>query len=124
MLELMTSSILKKNAKPGIEIDPEVFQKLLAADGAAQDYFGISVAATADDSTIVVGATGDDDKGSSSGSVYIFTKQANGSYLETQKLVASDGRANDGFGHSVAISNTSVFIGAYNHLSKGAVYVY
>ena len=54
----------------------------------------------------------------------MFTKQADGSYLETQKLVASDGAANEYFGYSVAISNTSVVVGAQNHLTKGAVYVY
>ena len=155
-------------------------QKLVAIDGATYDYFGFSVAVSGDGSTIVVGANGDDDKGASSGSVYIFTKQANGSYLETQKLTASDGTANDYFGcsaaisadgttivvgafsgggggtgtvyvftkqakgsylqtqklvasdgvgddyfgGSVAVSSTSVVIGAYNHLDKGAVYVY
>ena len=128
MLELMLLSNLKKLSapgnEPGLEIDPEVFQKLVATDGATNDTFGTSVAVSADGSTVVVGATGDDDKGSNSGSAYIFTKQANGSYLQTQKLLASDGAASDYFGTSVAISNTSVVIGAQNHLSKGAVYVY
>ena len=41
-----------------------------------------------------------------------------------QKLLASVGAASDNFGYSVAISNTSVVIGAQNHLSKGAAYVY
>ena len=124
----MTGSFLKKLSapgnEPGLEIDPEVFQKLVATDGATNDTFGTSVAVSADGSTVVVGATGDDDKGSNSGSAYIFTKQANGSYLQTQKLLASDGAASDYFGTSVAISNTSVVIGAQNHLSKGAAYVY
>ncbi len=33
------------------------------------------------------------------GTAYIFTKQANESYLQSQKLVASDGVANDVFGY-------------------------
>lgn len=41
-----------------------------------------------------------------------------------QKLLASDGAANDQFGWSVAVSNTSVVIGAYANLGKGAAYVY
>ncbi len=41
-----------------------------------------------------------------------------------QKLLASDGAANDQFGYSVAVSNTSVVIGAYANLGKGAAYVY
>ena len=99
-------------------------QKLLAADGTDGDQFGRSVAVSADGSTVVVGAYGDDDKGTNSGSVYVFTKQANGSYLQSQKLTASDGAANDRFGFSVAVSNTSVVVGAFNHLNKGAVYVF
>ena len=44
-------------------------QKLTASDGAAEDYFGISVAISGD--TALVGAAGDDDNGSLSGSAYI-----------------------------------------------------
>ena len=99
-------------------------QKLLAADGAANDQFGRSVAVSGDGSTVVVGAHCDDDKDIDSGSAYIFTKQSDGSYLQSQKLLASDGAANNYFGGSVAVSNTSLFVGAYNHLDKGAVYVY
>ena len=66
MLEMMTGSLLKKITEPGLEINPEMFEKLGASDGAAGDYFG----------------------------------------------------------YSVAVSNTSVVIGAYNHLGKGGVYVY
>ena len=45
--------------------------KLLAADGAANDGFGYSVAISGD--TVLIGAYGDDDKGSDSGSVYVFS---------------------------------------------------
>jgi hypothetical protein len=44
--------------------------KLVAADGAAGDYFGESVSVSG--STIVFGARYDDDKGSNSGSAYVF----------------------------------------------------
>jgi hypothetical protein len=44
--------------------------KLLAPDGAAWDDFGHSVAI--DGNTALVGAYGDDDKGDSSGSAYVF----------------------------------------------------
>ena len=46
--------------------------KLTAADGAS--YVGISVAIAGN--TIVVGAYGDDDAGSSSGSAYIFSSDS------------------------------------------------
>ena len=41
-----------------------------------------------------------------------------------EKLLATDGANNDNFGYSVAASNTTVAVGAYRHLGKGAVYVY
>ncbi|WP_417916147.1 FG-GAP repeat protein, partial [Candidatus Electronema sp. JC] len=45
--------------------------KLTAADGAANDNFGYSVAVDGD--TAVIGAMYDDDKGTNSGSAYVFT---------------------------------------------------
>jgi hypothetical protein len=45
-------------------------RKLVASDGYPADYFGRTVAATRD--MVVVGAYGNDDKGSNSGSVYVF----------------------------------------------------
>ena len=45
--------------------------KIKASDAGAYDYFGYSVAVGS--GRIVVGAYGDDDNGSSSGSAYIFT---------------------------------------------------
>ena len=46
--------------------------QLLADNGAANDQFGRSVAIS--DGIAVVGANQDDDKGSDSGSVYLFEK--------------------------------------------------
>ena len=85
-------------------------QKLTASDGAADDFFGWSVAISG--STIVVGAWGDDIGGNADqGSVYVFTRQGE-SWVETQKLTASDGVARDRFGWSVAISNSTIVVGA------------
>lgn len=105
-------------------------QKLVALDGAARDYFGSSVTVSGDGSTLVVGAEHDGDKGDNSGSAYVFTKQANGSYLQTQKLTASDGAADNLFGFSVAISNdgSTLVVGARNYYVKttesGSAYVF
>ncbi|MCI5125393.1 MAG: hypothetical protein D3925_13200 [Candidatus Electrothrix sp. AR5] len=54
-------------------IDPGTMQKLTAVDGAANDWFGLSVAVSED--TVVVGAYFDDDKGCDSGSAYVFTQE-------------------------------------------------
>ena len=47
-------------------------QKITASDGAANDWFGASVALFGD--TVLIGSWLDDDKGTNSGSVYVFTK--------------------------------------------------
>jgi len=94
-------------------------QKLTAGDGAAFDAFGWSVAISG--STIVIGAIGDND---SQGGAYVFNRQG-GSWVEVQKLTASDGAANDDFGESVAISGSTIVIGAIGDNDfQGAAYVF
>jgi hypothetical protein len=98
--------------------------KLLPSDGAAGDYFGLSV--SIDGNIAVVGANRDDDNGSSSGSAYIF--RYNGStWIQEAKLLASDGAASDKFGCS-AIDVNIVIVGAYgdddNGSNSGSAYVF
>ena len=102
--------------------------KLTASDGAAYDYFGLSVAVHGD--TIVVGAWQDDDNGSESGSAYVFTKPTNGwaTTSTAAKLTASDGAADDYFGRSVAVHGDTIVVGAWqdddNGNNSGSAYVY
>ena len=67
--------------------------KLTAADGSSKDWFGrVAIG----DGTIVVGAHCDDDKGSCSGSVYVFEKSSPddaSSFTQVAKLTADDGAA-------------------------------
>ncbi len=69
--------------------------KLTASDGAADDYFGLSVAISGD--TVLVGANNDDDDGANSGSAYIYTPYlANGSFedplgAEWTEVVSANG---------------------------------
>ncbi len=84
--------------------------KLLASDGAAGDYFGVSVAISGDQA--VIGAYKDGDNGHDSGSAYVFEPDHLGNWTEVAKLLASDGAASDYFGVSVAISGDRVLIGA------------
>jgi Tol biopolymer transport system component len=72
--------------------------KITASDGAGSDEFGESVAIQGD--KIAVGASGDDDSGESSGSVYVYNTDGTGE----QKITASDGAGGDKFGRSVAIN--------------------
>ena len=84
--------------------------KLIPADGAAGDEFGISVAV--DGNTAVIGANKDDDNGVDSGSAYVFTK-VSGVWSQRAKLTASDGAANDEFGISVAVDDGTIVVGTY-----------
>ncbi len=102
--------------------------KLTASDGAADDWFGISVSISGD--YVIVGAWYDDDNGSDSGSAYIFEKPVGGwvDATETAKLIASDGAANDYFGTSVSISEDYAIVGALrgdgNEPNSGSAYIF
>ena len=107
--------------------------KLTASDAASDDRFGVSVAIAGD--TVVIGATGDDDGGSDSGSAYVFhTTDGGATYGQVAKLTAADGAAYDNFGIPVAIAGDTVVVGAYfdkigggnGHIyySHGSAYVF
>ena len=100
-------------------------QKLLASDGAADDYFGRSVAVDGD--TAVIGAYMDDDNGTNFGSAYVFTRNG-GTWTQQVKLTASDGAAEDYFGYSVAVNGDTAVIGAAydddNITNSGSAYVF
>ncbi len=87
--------------------------KLTASDAAVADQFGISVSISGD--TAIVGASGDSDAGTSSGSAYVFVKPAGGwiDSTQTAKLTASDDTAFDFFGRSVSISGDTAIVGAH-----------
>jgi hypothetical protein len=96
--------------------------KLTPSDGAAEDTFGYAVALQGN--TAVIGSPCHDDAGSNSGSVYIFTAIGS-TWIQTQKITASDADLEDYFGISVSISNDTILIGADGALNlQGAAYVY
>ena len=99
--------------------------KLAASDGASFDLFGGSVAITGN--VALVGALNDDDNGGGSGSAYVF--EFNGAaWIETAKLIASDGDDGDEFGASVALSGSTALIGAMRDetdgSSSGSAYIF
>ena len=100
----------------------EPIAHLTAADGNSYDYFGQSVSISGNQ--IIVGAYGDDDKGSKSGSVYVFEKHQS-KWIQKAKLTASDGSSYDYFGYSVGISGDYIIVGAdQDDNGKGSVYVF
>jgi len=99
--------------------------KLVAEDGAEQDIFGVSVSLSGD--YAAVGSYLDDDKGSKSGSVYIFKKEGS-SWAQQTKLLANDGAANDYFGYAVSLDGDYLIVGAYYDDDKasnsGSAYIF
>lgn len=105
---------------------------LTADDGAAGDLFGNSIAIS--NNTAIVGAPGDDDKGTDAGAAYVFIRNpTSGQWSQQQKLTAGDGKANDVFSYfSVAIEFNTIVVGARRNDgtssnpndNRGAAYVF
>lgn len=101
--------------------------KLIAADGAAFDGFGNSVAINGD--TVIVGAANDDGTaGTNQGTAYIFVRSGN-VWSQQAQLIATDAAANDLFGSSVAIYGDTAVVGACLDdqspgTNQGAVYIF
>jgi FG-GAP repeat len=97
--------------------------KLIAGDGAFNDQFGYAV--DIQGGLVAVGARNQNIFGFNSGSVYIID-EATG--VLVQKIIPSDGAQNDLFGHSVAIDNGIVVVGAFtdddNGDASGSAYIY
>jgi hypothetical protein len=97
-------------------------QKLTASDGAAEDWFGLGTTIKGD--LAVVGANYGDGIVADSGAAYVYRWNGT-SWVEEQKLIASDGGLSDRFGFSSAIKDDMLLIGSYYHNShRGAVYVF
>jgi len=104
------------------DLDGTQLAKITPSDGAANDYFGRSVAIG--NGRIVVGAERDDDNGGSSGSAYIFDLDG----TQLAKITASDGASSDEFGQSVAVGNGRIVVGALydddNGTDSGSAYIF
>ncbi|KAA3606899.1 MAG: T9SS C-terminal target domain-containing protein [Calditrichaeota bacterium] len=99
--------------------------KLTASDAATADQFGWSVSISGD--YAIVGAQGDDDAGSNSGSAYIFNRSGT-SWSQQSKLTANDDASSDRFGFSVSISGNYAITGAQGDddagSASGSAYIY
>ena len=93
-------------------------KKLTASDGAANNFFGVSVAQSGD--LALVGASGNLNN---RGAAYLFDGGA--AWAQAQKLTASDAAVGDGFGASVSMTSGYALIGAPNKATyAGAAYVF
>lgn len=102
-------------------------QQLTAADGAAGDFFGDSVALSGN--TALVGADGHDIGANvNQGAAYVFGRTG-GIWTAQQKLTAGDGADGDNFGVSVALRGDTALVGADAddvgaNASQGSAYVF
>eukprot|EP01084_Bolivina_argentea_P107535 192270_1 len=104
----------------------DIMELIIPSDGNDMDKFG-EHSVSIWNQTIAIGAVMDADKGSGSGSVYIYERRPNGTWNEN-KLVAEDGIAYDNFGYSVAVFENTILVGSPNNdhqgLDSGSVYIY
>ena len=93
--------------------------ELTASDGFSFDRFGTSVAISGP--TVVVGAFGHNNQ---TGAAYVFVRSGT-AWHQQAELTASDAQEFDNFGNSVAISGSTVVVGAEaKHDFIGAAYVF
>lgn len=101
--------------------------KIIASDGAINDFFGVAVSISGDYAMV---GTGFDDVGANTdqGSAYIFVRNGT-NWTQQVKLIASDASANDKFGNSVSINGDYAIVGSPNYggltnNNQGAAYLF
>ena len=103
------------------------FNPVVANDGTEGDYFGHSVAISGN--FAIIGAPRDDISfAADRGSAYIFFFNGT-NWVQQQKLLASDGVANDEFGIAVSISGNYAVVGAHmddngSNADQGSAYIF
>jgi len=119
---------------------------LKASNAGPSDFFGTDVSLSSDGHTLAVGAYGeasvnadpDDDSARNAGAVYVFTRDAGGTWRERAYLKASNAGAGDHFGIFISLSSdgSTLAVGAWGEasgnadpnddraLNAGAVYIF
>jgi protocatechuate 3,4-dioxygenase beta subunit len=113
------------NAAFGSFLDVQQLAKVTASDAAGGYFAGAAVAVDGD--TMVVGAEQALWNGvTGSGAAYVYTRQADGSWQQTQILHQDAAGTADEFGISLALSGNDLFVGAGRDNTRaaaaGAVY--
>jgi hypothetical protein len=102
-------------------------QEVTPSDGTTNSFFGESAAIYR--STAIIGAVGDNNY---QGAVYVYNyvyTEANGSWIEGQKLKANDGQPGDEFAYRIALIPGTLVVGAFDTSvngveAAGAAYVF
>jgi hypothetical protein len=107
--------------------------RLKASNIDADDHFGTSVAILGntvavgarleDSSSDGIAANQSDNSAYSAGAVYLFERQGD-SWSQTLYIKADKSESGDEFGYSLALTDTTLVVGALRQQGAGAVYVY
>jgi len=100
--------------------------KLTPIEEKINDLFGWEVSINGN--FALIAAKWDDENGNGSGAVYVFKRNADDTWTQQQKLIASDGEKSDFFGSSIFIDEENVIIGAVfdddNGDLSGSAYIF
>ena len=97
--------------------------KLTASHRVADDIFGSSVALSG--GTALVGTSDDSDTGSAYvGAAYVFMDDGSGHWSQRAILAASGAAERENFGESIALSGSTVLVGASKDDNSGSVYTF
>ena len=91
--------------------------KLTAPDAQHGDWFGVSVALSAE--YAIIGAIGEDAGGRYAGAAYIFRRTGADSWNAGTKLTAPDAQTGDCFGSSVGLSGNCAIVGGFGTINAG-----
>lgn len=90
--------------------------KLIADDAFVSDRFGISVSISGD--SAVIGSWKNDGAGPNSGAAYVFVR-SDDTWMQEEKLTATDATGGEEFGVSVSISGNRALIGSWKDGDSG-----
>jgi len=101
--------------------------KIYGSSTGSSSYAGIAVDVSG--ATAFVGAYRNGEVASTAGATFVFELQADGSWLETQKLFASSAAQGDGFGRALSLSGDRAIVASRSHdaaagTDQGAAYVF
>ncbi len=113
--------VYKRNGDEWSVMGKPYWTRLNPVGGVGYSYHGSSVSISGN--YAIVGAFGDQEKGSQAGAAHIYKLEGD-RWVHKQKLVAEDGATNDRFGYSVSISGDHAIIGAYQNGGIGSAYIF
>ncbi|WP_154221945.1 FG-GAP repeat protein [Marinicella rhabdoformis] len=100
-------------------------QKIIASDADTNDQFGNAISLSGD--RLMIGSFRNDEESGDAGAVYVFEFN-NSTWVETEKLTASDAANSDWFGYTIAVHQDTAMIAASSNDDlgnrSGKIYVF